>query len=52
MAIEPCKDCGEPMSSRGDECRSCGRMTGLGRLDYFSGTYFLLMILFLYFGML
>lgn len=50
MAMKPCKDCGEQVSSRADECPHCGRLTGLGRLDYFTNGYVLLLLLFAYYS--
>lgn len=50
MAMKPCKDCGESMSSLADECRHCGRTTNLGRLDHFASSGALLLLLFAYFA--
>jgi hypothetical protein len=49
MAMIPCKDCGEQMSSLADKCRHCGRPTRLGGWDQFFGSDSLLLILLAYF---
>ena len=49
MAMKPCKDCGEQVSSRADECPHCGRWMLIGRLDWFFGTPLLIGILLLFF---
>ena len=51
MAMKPCKDCGEQVSSRADECPHCGRWMLWGRLDYFFGTQFLIIILVIFFSL-
>jgi hypothetical protein len=49
MALTTCKDCGEPVSSRADECRHCGRLMRWGTLDEAVGMPLLLAILMLFF---
>lgn len=49
MALTTCKDCGEPVSSRADECRHCGRWMPWGRLDEAVGMPLLLAILMFFF---
>ena len=50
MALTKCKDCGEPVSSRADECRHCGRVMLWGGVDGFLGMPLLLAILMGFFG--
>jgi ribosomal protein L40E len=33
MAMQPCRDCGEPVSSRAYRCPHCTGITGLGALE-------------------
>ena len=51
MAMKPCKDCGEQVSSRADECPRCGRWMIFGRWYSFFGTEMLILMLLLYFGL-
>ena len=50
MALKPCRDCGEQVSSRADYCRHCGRWMLWGRLDELSGVMMLLVILMVFFN--
>ena len=50
MAMKPCKDCGEQVSSRADECPHCGRWMLWGRLDELLGMPLLLIILMFFFN--
>lgn len=50
MALTTCKDCGEPVSSRADECRHCGRVMLWGGVDDFLGMPLLLAILLIFFS--
>ena len=50
MAMTTCKDCGEPVSSRADECRRCGREMPWGRWDRSFGMWLLLLILMIFFS--
>ena len=45
MALKPCRDCGEQVSSRADYCRHCGRWMVWGRLDEIIGLPLLLLLL-------
>ncbi len=49
MAIKPCKDCGEQVSSRADECPHCGRWMIFGRLEYLFGINLLIFLLLVFF---
>lgn len=51
MALTTCKDCGEPVSSRADECRHCGRLMLWGGVDNFLGMPLLLAILMTFFSL-
>lgn len=51
MALTTCKDCGEPVSSRADECRHCGRLMLWGGVDGFLGVQLLLIILLTFFSL-
>ncbi len=50
MALKTCKDCGEPVSSRADECRHCGRLMAWGSWDEYFGMPLLLVILMIFFS--
>jgi hypothetical protein len=50
MALKPCRECGEQVSSRADYCRHCGRWMVWGRLDELSGVPLLLLLLMYYFN--
>lgn len=49
MAMTTCKDCNEPVSSRADECRHCGRWMLWGRLDDLLGLPLLCVVLIVFF---
>ena len=49
MALTTCKDCGEQVSSRADQCRHCGRWMLWGRLDEALGLPLLLVVLMFFF---
>ena len=49
MAMKPCKDCGEQVSSRADECPHCGRWMIFGRLEYLFGINLLIFLLLVFF---
>ena len=50
MEKQPCKDCGEPVSSRAEKCNNCGKLTVLGQVDQFFGIELFLMIFMLAIG--
>ena len=50
MALTTCKDCDEPVSSRADQCRHCGREMPWGRWDKGFDVPLLLIILWIFFG--
>lgn len=50
MALTRCEDCGEPVSSRADQCRHCGREMPWGRWDKAFGMLALLIILNIFFS--
>ena len=50
MALTTCKDCNEPVSSRADECRYCGRLMPWGRWDKSFDMQTLLIILMIFFS--
>ncbi len=50
MALTKCRDCAEPVSSRADVCRFCGRAMPWGRWNKTFDMQLLLIILIIFFG--